>query len=253
MQLSKETYKIQSDLATYCRTNKQPNLPGISENRIDQYRRLVYNIIDDTLEGAFPITKSFLKEKEWDKMIFDFCANHSCQTPSVWKLPFEFYEYLVKNEIVLKIKYPFLTDLIYFEWLEIDIHTMPDVVQQDFQQKGNWFTNKIILNKEFKIVQLNHPVHQQTPKQLIKNNQNGIYYVLIYREADTGTVQFFDLSPLHAFLIMKLNETDEMLHLIITELCIIFKLQRSSEIDSYLISFLETLKEKKFVLGFSKN
>ena len=100
MLINKDTYAIQSGLASYCRTNEEPNLPGVTKGRIQQYRRLVYNVIDDTFEGAFPITRKLLNDEEWHDLVNTFFINHACQTPSVWKLPFEFYEYVAFIDII---------------------------------------------------------------------------------------------------------------------------------------------------------
>jgi hypothetical protein len=251
MQINKDTYEIQSGLAAYCRTNVAPHLPGITEGRIHQYRRLVYNIVDDTFEGAFPITRKLLNDEEWHTLINSFFMHHACQTPSVWKLPFEFYEYVAESELAIKQQYPFLTDLLYFEWLEIDVHTMPDVAQEECRETGSWLTDRIIINKEFKLIRLSYPVHQLAPEALKENNSEGNYFVLIYREPQNGDVQFFDLSPLYAVLITQLSETGKDLESIIPELCALFQVERSANVDASIISFLEQLKQKEFVLGFA--
>lgn len=251
MLISEETYKIQSALARYCRTDDKQDLPGIAENRIHQYRRLVYNIIDDTFEGAFPITRSFLSDEEWHRLINDFFANHNCQTPSVWKLPFEFYEHVLNTALEIKTTYPFLTDLLYFEWLEIEVHTMPDIDNGKVTQNGSWLKDTIAINREFKLVRFNYPVHQCKPSELNTNLYNGDYFVLIYREQDSGDVQFFNLSALYAFIISQLEIPTKNLDEIISEVCTLFRIDRNSEVDATIISFLKQMKEKKFVLGFS--
>jgi hypothetical protein len=252
MQITEETYKIQSGLAEYCRTGVLPDLPGLTPNRVQQYRRLVYNIIDDTFEGAFPITRNFLSDEEWHGLVNAFFSDHACSEPSIWKLPFELYEFLAVNGSELKDKYPFLTDLIYFEWLEIDVHTMPDEPQQKFKAEGNWLKEKIVINKEFKLAQFRYPVHQFKPSQLMENSREGAYFVLIYREPVSGNVQFFGLSPLFAFIITQLAEEKNDLDFIIYQTCALFRIRRSSEVETTIINFLVQLKQKEFVFGFTE-
>lgn len=252
MGVNADTHKIQSDLASYCRTDREPDLPGLAPNRVQQYRRLVYNIIDDTFEGAFPITRSFLNDEEWHGLIHEFFSKHQCQTPSVWKLPLEFYEFVMENPLELKIKYPFLTDLLYFEWLEIDVHTMPDIAYPNYSDKGDWLKDKIALNPEFKLLQFAYPVHQCKPAEMIANPGKGDYFVLIYRQPESGDVQFVNLSPLYTYVITTLSEGERDLNSIISEVCEVFHIDRNTEVDDNIIKFLNQMKTRQFVLGFIK-
>ena len=43
--LLKDTYIQQSRLANYCRTGEMLPIKGLTENRVNTYRRLVYNVI----------------------------------------------------------------------------------------------------------------------------------------------------------------------------------------------------------------
>ena len=57
--LKKETQLQQNLLADYCRTGTEPEgLIGINKENLHHYRRLVYNIVTDILETAYPITYS---------------------------------------------------------------------------------------------------------------------------------------------------------------------------------------------------
>ena len=108
MQLLDSTYKHQSNLAAYCRTGKLPEIPGIISENVSQYRRLVYNVVDDMLQNAYPLTVDLFTKKEWDKTVNDFFTNHPCQSPQVWYMPKEFYNYLTEIKNPLLKKYPFL-------------------------------------------------------------------------------------------------------------------------------------------------
>jgi hypothetical protein len=251
MPVTEDTYKIQSGLASYCRTNVEADLPGLTENRVQQYRRLVYNVIDDTFDGAFPVTRKLLSDTEWHELVNHFFSHHACQTPSVWKLPFEFYEYICATDLEIKKTYPFITNLLYFEWLEIEVHTMPDEPSGKFRMKGDWLNDKIVINKEFRLVQLSYPVHQLKPEELKKDKREGNYFVLIFREPDTGNVQFFDLSPLYAYLVSQLAETEKNIHTIVDDISVLFAIERNPDIEKHVVDFLNHLAQKKFIFGFA--
>src|SRR6202007_3212801 len=96
MSLSAETYSIQSKLGMYCRDGLERPLPGLTEGRLDQYRRLVYNIVNDNLESAYPITFEHIDREVWNEMLYEFFSKHECKSYQIWRFPKEFYEYALK-------------------------------------------------------------------------------------------------------------------------------------------------------------
>ena len=134
MLLKTETYQHQSKLAQYCRNGKPVAIPGTIETRLPHYRRLVFNVVKDSLEAAYPIAHSFINEKDWREMAYRFFSEHNCQTPQVWKLPFEFYEFATAGDFANKYNIPFLNDLLYFEWLEIEVYMMEDLPFPNFKK-----------------------------------------------------------------------------------------------------------------------
>ena len=90
MKLREETIRIQEDFGAYCRTGLEPDLPGVTPGRIHHYRRLISNVVYDTLQRAFPITVAALGDNSWEKLVEEFFSAGLPQSPQVWKLPLEF-------------------------------------------------------------------------------------------------------------------------------------------------------------------
>ena len=236
MLLQSETYDIQKKLASFCRTGKPVDIPGTNTANLPHYRRLVYNIITDILESAFPITYKFLPKKEWESMTHDFFSNHACQTPQIWKLPLEFVNYIKVNYMDIKNVYPFLNDLLLFEWLEIELFNMEDEELPSFASTGDWMYDSIIMNPEYKMIAFKYPVHLFPPSQLsTKKVKSADYFLLIYRHPDTKRVELFNLSPLHVFVIEKI-ENQKKLNQIIIDACKFFNLTNKEELTTHLIS-----------------
>ncbi len=64
MNLQKPTAKAQNQLGEYCRTGVNQNIPGVIENRLHHYRRLVFNVVKNTMHQAYPLMLQVLGEKE---------------------------------------------------------------------------------------------------------------------------------------------------------------------------------------------
>ena len=259
MSLLKDTYEQQAKLAEYCRDGKVPELKGVNYENLPHYRRLVFNIVTDIIETAYPITYSFLPKETWDKLVYDYFVEHKCQSTQVWRMPIEFYEYCKAKDIAGQLGFPFLNDVLYVEWLELEVHTMEDMEYPKFISEGDIFNNRIALNPEYKLIQLTYPVHTTAPTSLAgkpartaDDNQSGwegTYFLLIYREKETGNVQFVDLSILYAYILEQISN-GELLKDVLEEANNLFQLNNVSLLKNHVENFVKDLQNRKFILGF---
>jgi len=248
MLLKLETKEIQSKLADYCRTGKLALTTEVNQKHVHHYRRLVYNIIDDILQSGFPLFYEYAKEETWDEMVNDFFSKHHCQTPQVWKLAGEFYEYACKENWQEKYKIPFLNDLLLFEWIEMEIHTMKDEPYPSYKADGDIVNEVAVLNPEYRILNTAYPVHTTAPVT-INEETKGHYFILIFRQPGTGSVQFLDISVLYVLAIEKIEE-GQALEQVIESLHAVFNFPDKKEAGNHLVNFLGDLQKKGFVLGF---
>lgn len=248
--LREDTRIQQSRLANYCRTGDLLQIKGLTDNRVQNYRRLVYNVINDTLQSAYPLTYDLLNEDEWNEMVDIFFSNHACQSAAVWKMPFEFYRFIESDANNLKEKYPFLTELLLFEWMEIELYMMEDKIFPHTKAEGEWEKDIIEFNPEFKLLQLSYPVHLKKPNRLNDENK-AEYYLLIFREQENGKIQFINLSIFFAWLIEKINAKAKPVQSILKEAENILGVGYQTLLSNTL-PFLEELRAKQFIIGFRR-
>ena len=250
MHLRKETIEIQEQLGEYCRTGQELELPGLTPGRIHHYRRLISNVVHDTLRTAFPISVAALEEDSWTRLVEDFFSSGLPQTPQLWKLPYEFYTYHASRETGKKMGLPYLDDLLYFEWMEMEIHTMPDRPHPDFVSDGDLLQDVLVFNPEYEILQLEYPVHTHPAHEAIE--LKGEYYALLYRMSETGHVQFLNLPALNVYIITLLQEARVALNEIKDQIARAAGIESVSYLDVALRTFTRDLLERKMVLGFLK-
>jgi hypothetical protein len=250
MHLLKDTIEIQEQLGEYCRTGEELVLPGITPGRIHHYHRLISNVVQDTLRTAFPITVAALEVGQWDELVQDFFTEGIPQTPQVWKLPLEFYEYHAGQETGKKMDLPFLDDLLYFEWMEIEIHTMPDRSYPEFLNEGDLFLDRLVFNPEYEIVRLEYPIHIHPVSEAL--HMKGDHFALLYRLPESGHVQFLGLSALNVYIITRLQEEKVALNEIKHEFARVAGIESGRYLDDALEKFLGDLLERKMILGFKK-
>lgn len=249
MLLLNPTQKYQSDLALFCRTGEYIPIPGVKEKNVGHYRNLIYGIIDDSLQSAFPLTSSLLEKQEWDKMADDFFSSHHCQSPFVWKMPKELLAYLEESNNSLLQKYPQLKDLLLLEWYEVEIYMMKDIEPEAYSTKGTLSTDRLVLNPELAIIPLTYPVHLIKASS-ITSKDAGQYFVCLHREPETGKVQFTDIKYPHLELLEKLgNERANF-----STLVKIFQKYASEENATIALStFLKASIKSELILGFASH
>lgn len=246
--LTTDTNNIQNKLANYCRNGIEVDLPGVIPHRISQYRRLVYNIIDDNLQIAFPITHSYFSEDKWNKMTSDFLENHKCQAYQVWKIAGEFCNYAIENKLSEKYNLPCLNDLLLFEWEEMVLYNMPDLKIDEHKKYGDVINDVLIINPEFKILPLSFPVHTHIPDDASK--KQGQYFALLYRDLETGNIQFMDISIWFVYLIEQIAIESKSINLILKEAPTLFGEIDILNLQTTSIAFINDMSQKGFVLGY---
>ena len=248
MQLPETTHQHQSALADYCRTGKYSAIPGVREQHVTQYRRLVYNVVDDMLQSAYPLTHHLLTTREWNALVQEFFSNHPCQSPQVWYMPKELYEYLSPKEHKLKNKYPFLLELLWLEWLEVELFMMEDRPAA-YTTIGDISTDELVLNPEHHLQQFQYPVHLKTAKQLTPADK-GDYFLVLFRKPDSGEVNFINLSPALVAMLEILQEGPQTMDALIRQCCAAWQLQLSPEIQAAAHAFITQSLDNRLIIGF---
>lgn len=246
---SNKTFSLQTDLALYCRTGLNEPDTSIQEHTF-HYRRLVYNVIEDILTSAFPLTKKLIGKKRWNKMIHYFFENHKCQTPQVWKLPLEFSDYYQEKKLPFKREFPFLKTLLQYEWLEIEIFMMEDLPIENVRTEKKSIEDIIVPNPEIKILYTEYPFHIKNVKKITEEDK-GQYFVSIHRDYETKQVMFNDLSYPYVEIILKANEGHYSQKDFIE---ILSKYDKDTEkVKQFYIDFEAFSMEKSIFLGYKNN
>lgn len=250
MLLKTETYDQQIKLAQFCRDGKKVTILGAKSDRLHNYRRLVFNVVKDALENTYPISYKYIKTEIWDTMVYNFFSEHKCVDPQVWRMPLEFCEFCKTENYADKYTLPFLNDLLYFEWLEVELYMMEDIKYPEFTNTTNWLNKKIAVNPEHKIIKLEYPVHLEKPLEAV--NKKGDYFLLIYREKDSGRVQFINLSVLFTFLLENIVLAEKTVQEIFNDILYLFGINDLTMLQTEAFKFLNDLKSRGFVLGIFK-
>jgi len=246
--LRAETIKIQNDLVEYCRSNNDGNVQGTRQDRLPNYRRLIHTIIWEALSDAYPITRSILTSVQWDELVDDFISNHRSAEPQLYKMPFSLIAFVKNNDYQKRFSIPYLIDLLTFEWVEIEVHTMQDQELLSFNPQGDFMSTNLVFNPYQRILTLNYPIHQLRTMDISMNA--GSYFYNVYRQPN-GTVQYMELNAFTRNLIQQfmLHSAEYNINEILLTLLKDLSLEMKVSITDEVFKFCLLLKEKGLILG----
>lgn len=247
MSLLQETKLLQQQLALYCRTGDLVNLPGTLPGRIQHYRRLIFNILLENLEAAFPILHSSCDETVWNSMVHEFFSKHPCQSYQVWNIAGEFCQVAIAEEYALKYELPYLNDLLKFEWAEMEIFNREDAKTYPPDSINDLMHDKLMLLPEQTILNLSYPVHLYRPADA--QTKPGNYFVLVYRDRESCNVQFLDISVWYAFVLEQIHQRNTPLKDLLGVIPELFPNIDTQELASATVVFLEDLRNGNVVVG----
>ncbi|MCD4734573.1 MAG: putative DNA-binding domain-containing protein [Bacteroidales bacterium] len=251
MSLLNSTYKSQSALANFSRTGNNPEIPGVITDRLHHYRRLIRNIFDDSLSSAFPLTKNLLSEEEWEISVSDFMKDHSSASPQIWTMPREFAEYFTEINLRLVKKYPFIKELLWFEWLEVKLYMMTDKTV-NYKTKESLINDKLVLNPENTLVHFEYPVHLKNAKQITVAYKSN-YFLVMHRHPESGKILFTDLSPA-LFRIIEILDGKPVSFLdILDKISDEFNIPVNDQMTDFIRKFIKNSIRKRLILGYDSS
>lgn len=150
------------------------------------YNQLLFYRFEEVIENAYFRLKALMDRHEWNTLITGF-IQHGAKSPYIWQVPDEFRKYAAK-----KISLPFAKELLWFEWIEIELMMQKPAEQAD--KKLRW-DHPVSLSSTARIKRLTYPVHDKRDDKKLLKTKKGEYPVLVYLEMETNRVMFMELTP----------------------------------------------------------
>lgn len=185
-----------------------PAPANVEKRRLDIYRDLIYNNIENFIASVFPVTRSVLSDNAWHGLVRGFIQNHYCQTPYFLQISDEFVQYLLHSRGLCAEDPPYLLELIHYEWIELaldvstaEIPAAGVVPVNIFQARPRVSPLAVCLSYQYPVQKISklHPQWEQEATQL-----------LVYRNRQ-DKVCFMAANPLTARLLFLLQSSDQPL------------------------------------------
>ena len=186
--------------------NAKPD--GIEDRRIGIYRDLFYNNVEGFIASGFPVIRKIYNDKNWQKMIRDFFANHESHTPYFLEIAQEFIDYLQNERQPQKEDPAGLIELAHYEWVELALHVFDEVINMDnINANGDLLTHCPVFSPLAWPLVYHYPVHTMGPDNLPEAPPEQQTYLVVYRNR-SDQVRFIEINPVTARLISLLQENE---------------------------------------------
>lgn len=181
-------------------------LEGVATHRLAIYQELVFNNIEEFLSNAFPVLRRISRDEQWLELVRDFIVEYRAATPLFPEMPREFLEYLAHTRVPRSHDYPFLQELVHYEWMELAVAISDALIDEcGIDKEGSLLSGIPLLSPLARLCSYRFRVHRIGPAYLPEQPAALPTHLLIYRNQEER-VNFIELNPVSAQLIQRIAE-----------------------------------------------
>lgn len=185
------------------------------EGRFSVYRDLCFSTMLEVLSSICPVARSLFAREQWESLFWEYLKTAPPKSPILRELPKEVAEFFKRQDFSLKSEYPYLGELMEYEYAEIQVRFAPEDEEKTPDKK-------IRLNPAYFLGKYQWPVHYIGQRRFkVSELPKGQYYLLLWRDPVSLEVQFMELSPLVVALLQKITipqEPSELLEKLVKDL-----------------------------------
>lgn len=184
--------------------------PGIEDRRLQIYRELFYNNIEDFLAHAFPVLRRISDDAVWHARVRDFFARHRARQPQFHQVAEEFLRFLDEGRGEHPDDPPFLRELCHYEWVELALSVSDfELPEQRPEAAGaapaDLLDGRPLVSPLAWMLAYEYPVHRIGPDFLPEAPPEAPTYLIVYRNRQDA-VKFMEVNAVTARLMQLLEE-----------------------------------------------
>jgi uncharacterized protein len=171
-----------------------PAPEGIEDRRMQIYRELFYNNVENFISGTFPVLRRIYSDADWHALVREYFSRHKSRTPLFHEIPREFLAWLENEHTGKPVDPPFLFELAHYEWVELalSIAESPAVTEQ-VDPDGDLLNGIPVLSPLAWHLAYQYPVHRIGPDYLPQQPGDTPTCLVVYRDRDDA-VGFLEIN-----------------------------------------------------------
>lgn len=208
---SGRTRRLQYAFTSHLRDPADNLAPGgIEDRRMGIYRDLVFANMESFMASNFPVIRQMYDDDAWNAMARDFLRTHQCHTPLFPEFGREFMRYIEERAQRGEDDPPWLLELAHYEWAELalslDEHEIGEVPHDP---AGDPMLGVPVISPLACVLAYRFAVQHINPDFRPEEVPPEPTILLLVRRRD-DEVRFFEIDPLTAVLIERLQQNDEL-------------------------------------------
>lgn len=182
----------------------------VAAKRMRVYREIVYNNLEVSLAGCFPVCKKVFGKRLWHKLVRGFFVHHRSHGPLFRQIPEEFLAFLGQAHLIADFpQLPgYLNNLAHYEWIELAVSAAEvDTDWGRINVHGDLLSGKPVLAAAMALLSYDYPVQAISPRFKPGEPLQQAVNLLVFRDAG-DQVRFIELNALTARLLSLLQMQD---------------------------------------------
>jgi hypothetical protein len=195
--------RYQAEFCAHARSPKiHPRPAGVVAKRMAVYAQLLFNNMESSLAGCFPVCKKVLGLRRWNALVREFFAGHRCSTPFFRQIPEEFLQWLQQTEH--RDIPPFISQLAHYEWVELAVGVSDAPQPVGWEADDDLLVGRPVLAPALMLLRYDWPVQHISPRFKPAQPLADPVWLLVFRDPD-DEVKFVELNPVSAHLVELLQ------------------------------------------------
>ncbi len=202
--------KHQYEFTAHLRDPQKNAIPdAIEDRRMNIYRDLLYNNIENFIASGFPVLRKIYNDENWHRMVRDFFASHQSRSPYFLEISQEFLSYLQNERQADKNDPAGLLELAHYEWVELALHVSDEIINMhNIDANGDLLKQQPVFSPLAWPLVYQFPLHTIGPDNLPEKAPPQATYLVVYRNRNDN-VNFLEINPVTARLIGLLQENND--------------------------------------------
>ena len=230
--------------------DKNPLPEDVEERRMNIYRELFYNNIEDFIANTYPVLRQITSDARWHGMIRDYFANHRSHTPLFTEMPREFLKYLEHERNPHPDDPPFMLELAHYEWIEWALSLQDeDIDETKTNSEGNLWDGIPVISSLAWSLCYRFPVHKISPVFQPKEASGTQTHLIVYRDDNFG-VHFMEINSVTARLIQLISgNTCKTGRAVLLQIAEELNHPEPNIVIQSGMNILNSLRKRKIILG----
>lgn len=198
--------RLQLDFAAHLRDPaRNPPPMGIEDRRMQVYRELFYNNVENFIASGFPVLRTLFQDADWHALVHDYFSRHHCHTPFFHGIGKEFLDYLQNERGRPAGDPPFMLELAHYEWVEMALGiSEAEIENMACNPAGDLMASAPVVSPLAWSLAYQFPVHR-----ISANNRPSVAgvqptYIVVYRDR-RDHVGFLEINAVTARLLQLIE------------------------------------------------